>query len=72
MTELDIPPEIAELAERRERARGAGDFDAADELRRQIRRAGFDVMDTASGPVVTAAPPEPGPGATETGWASAT
>jgi len=57
--QADVPEEIRELAERRERARQARDFASADDLREQIRRGGFEVTDTPSGPVFQAFPPEP-------------
>ena len=50
----DIPPEIAELAERRDAARAARDFALADDLRDRIGTAGFDLMDTPSGTQVVA------------------
>jgi hypothetical protein len=53
----DVPEEIRRLAERREEARAAHDFAAADGLREQIRRAGFEVTDTPGGPTLRAAEP---------------
>jgi hypothetical protein len=49
----DIPEEVRDLADRRELARRNRDFDAADALRQDIRRAGFDVTDTPAGPILT-------------------
>lgn len=45
----NIPAEILELVARREAARGARDFAAADALRTRLRDAGFEVIDTPSG-----------------------
>jgi cysteinyl-tRNA synthetase len=43
------PPAIVELAERRQEARAAGDFDEADRLRGEIETAGWEVRDAADG-----------------------
>src|SRR5437660_1777291 len=59
MSEPGVPDEIRRLANRREAARTARDFAAADELRDQIRRAGFDVTDTPSGPALVRTESEP-------------
>jgi cysteinyl-tRNA synthetase len=40
------------LAEERERARAAGDFDRADALRQELAERGYEVRDTAEGPVL--------------------
>jgi hypothetical protein len=56
----EIPAEVRRLADRREEARRSGDFPAADALREQIRRAGYDVVDGPGGPVLrprSSAPP---------------
>jgi cysteinyl-tRNA synthetase len=45
----DAPPEIAELAERRQRARADRDFGEADRLRDEIDSAGWEVRDVADG-----------------------
>jgi cysteinyl-tRNA synthetase len=44
------PPELDELAQRRQAARATGDFDEADRLRDQIAAAGWEVRDTAEAP----------------------
>jgi cysteinyl-tRNA synthetase len=44
------PAEVIELAERREQARRQRDFAAADELRAEIRRHGWEVRDGPDGP----------------------
>jgi cysteinyl-tRNA synthetase len=43
------PEAVRELAERRERARGARDFAAADRLREQIAASGWEIRDGADG-----------------------
>jgi cysteinyl-tRNA synthetase len=48
----EVPPEMAELARRRDEARVARDWAAADALRDQIKAAGYVVEDTPSGTVV--------------------
>jgi cysteinyl-tRNA synthetase len=45
----EAPPEIAELAERRLRARAERDFGEADRLREEIERAGWEVRDVPGG-----------------------
>jgi cysteinyl-tRNA synthetase len=47
--EVDAPPEIVELAERRCAARAARDFDEADRLRAEIEAAGWEARDVADG-----------------------
>jgi cysteinyl-tRNA synthetase len=47
--EVDAPPEIVELAERRRAARTARDFDEADRLRAEIEAAGWEARDVADG-----------------------
>jgi cysteinyl-tRNA synthetase len=46
---VDAPPEIVELAERRQTARAARDFDEADRLRAEIESAGWEARDVADG-----------------------
>ncbi len=43
------PAEVRDLAERREQARGARDFAAADELRAEIAQKGWEIRDVAGG-----------------------
>jgi cysteinyl-tRNA synthetase len=45
----DAPPEIVELAERRQQARAVRDFDEADRLRGEIEAAGWEARDVAEG-----------------------
>jgi cysteinyl-tRNA synthetase len=47
--EVDAPPEVVELAERRRAARAARDFDEADRLRAEIEAAGWEARDVADG-----------------------
>jgi cysteinyl-tRNA synthetase len=49
----EIPHEVSDLTARREEARRAKDFRAADELRERIRAAGFDVTDGDGGPLLS-------------------
>jgi cysteinyl-tRNA synthetase len=46
----EAPEELTELARRRERAREERDFATADQLRDEIRAAGWDVRDGPDGP----------------------
>jgi cysteinyl-tRNA synthetase len=43
------PPEVVELAERRQQARAVRDFDEADRLRAEIEAAGWEARDVADG-----------------------
>jgi cysteinyl-tRNA synthetase len=45
----DVPDEIDALADRRQRAREAGDFAESDRLRDEITAAGWEVRDTPDG-----------------------
>jgi cysteinyl-tRNA synthetase len=45
----EAPPEAVRLAEEREEARAARDFDRADELRAEIERLGWEVQDSPDG-----------------------
>ena len=53
----DVPHEVRELVEERTRARQARDYAAADALRKRIRSAGYEVEDSAAGPVLRPARP---------------
>lgn len=46
---LDVPVEIMELVEKREKARKLGNFEESDKIRNQIRKVGFEIEDTPSG-----------------------
>jgi len=57
LAELDtapVPSEVRELAQERERARGAGDYEAADRLRDRLRDLGWGVRDGPEGPELVA------------------
>ena len=47
--DAEAPPEVRELAERREQARAGRDFGEADRLRDEIAAAGWDVRDVPEG-----------------------
>jgi cysteinyl-tRNA synthetase len=47
--EAEAPPDVRELAERREQARAGRDFGEADRLRDEIAAAGWDVRDVPEG-----------------------
>lgn len=49
----EIPADVETLAQQREQARQAGDYQKADQLRQHIEEAGYTVRDTANGPVLT-------------------
>jgi cysteinyl-tRNA synthetase len=48
--QVEIPAEVQELADARERARRDRDFDQADRLREQLGELGWEVRDGAQGP----------------------
>jgi len=47
--DVDAPPEITRLAERRQDARAAGAYAEADRIREQVEAAGWEVRDTPGG-----------------------
>lgn len=49
---LEIPAEVQKLLEKREQARKDKDFKKSDELRKEIKKLGYEVEDTPSGPRV--------------------
>lgn len=49
-----VPPQILKMAEERTKARAAGKWAAADELRKKIEAAGFKIEDTPRGPMIKA------------------
>jgi cysteinyl-tRNA synthetase len=51
--EEKLPVEIARLVEERQQARLARNWGKSDELRQQLQARGWEVRDTADGPVVT-------------------
>jgi cysteinyl-tRNA synthetase len=50
-----VPAEVMALLERREAARAARDFAAADAVRDRVRELGFEITDTPDGPQVSPA-----------------
>lgn len=51
-TPTKIPSDVLELSNKREELRESGEFDKADEIRKQINKKGFDIKDTAQGPQI--------------------
>lgn len=49
---MEIPEEVKKLVNQREEARKKGDFKKADKLRKEIKKFGFLVEDTPTGPIV--------------------
>lgn len=47
---IEVSPEVQKLIDARERARKEKDFEKSDELRKEIRKLGYDIEDNASGP----------------------
>ena len=50
---IEIPKEVKKLAEEREKARKAKDWNKSDELRENVKKMGFWINDTAEGPKLT-------------------
>ena len=48
--QVEVPADVSELSEQRERARAARDWALADQLREQLRALGWEVRDGADGP----------------------
>jgi cysteinyl-tRNA synthetase len=53
-----VPPEIVDLLARREERRAAKDFEAADQIRDEIRALGYEIVDSPTGASVRPAPTE--------------
>ncbi|MBI4038110.1 cysteine--tRNA ligase [Candidatus Daviesbacteria bacterium] len=51
---LEVPKNIMELVEKRENLRKAGNFKKADELRKEVKKQGFEIEDTPGGPKIQA------------------
>jgi len=49
---VEIPAEVQKLVNQREQVRKSGDFKKSDELRHKIKKLGFEIEDTPSGPKV--------------------
>lgn len=52
--ELEVPPDIAEMVERRAAARAAKDFATSDAVRDELAARGYTITDTPDGQVLTA------------------
>ncbi len=48
--EEEVPKQITELAEKREKARKEKDFKLADKIREEITKKGYIIEDTKEGP----------------------
>jgi len=49
---VEIPQSVMKLVEVREQARKSGDFEEADQARKEIEKQGYKVLDTSEGPQV--------------------
>ncbi|MDO8573855.1 MAG: cysteine--tRNA ligase, partial [Candidatus Daviesbacteria bacterium] len=49
---IEIPANVIKLVEKREAVRKSGDFKKGDEIRKEIKKLGFEVEDTPKGPKV--------------------
>lgn len=49
---LQVPANLIELVEKREHARKSGDFKKADELRKEIKKFGYEIEDSLKGPTI--------------------
>ncbi|MBI2086023.1 cysteine--tRNA ligase [Candidatus Daviesbacteria bacterium] len=49
---IEVPEEVQELVNQREKVRKSGDFKASDELRHQIKKLGYEIEDTPTGPKI--------------------
>lgn len=47
---LKVPKEVMKMVEKRENLRKAGDFAKADELRKEVKKMGYEIEDTPEGP----------------------
>ncbi|MBI2022491.1 cysteine--tRNA ligase [Candidatus Daviesbacteria bacterium] len=52
---VEIPEEVMRLVEQREEVRKQGDFEKSDQLRKEIKKLGFEIEDTPEGSKVKAA-----------------
>jgi len=48
--QIEVPEEVMKLVRKREQARNKGDFKQSDKLRHQVKKLGFEIEDTPSGP----------------------
>jgi len=49
---VEVPEEVMHLVRKREQARNTGDFKQSDKLRHEIKKLGYEIEDTPSGPKV--------------------
>ena len=49
---IEVPDEVMHLVRKREQARNTGDFNESDRLRKEIKKLGYEVEDTNTGPNV--------------------
>ncbi len=49
---IEIPEEVQKLVNQREQARKSEDFKKSDKLRKEIKKLGFEIEDTSSGPKI--------------------
>ncbi len=49
---LEVPTEVMELVEKRENVRKSGNFEESDKIRKEIKKLGYEVEDTADGPKI--------------------
>jgi len=47
---IEVPEEVQKLVAHRENARKSGDFKKSDDLRHKIKKLGFEIEDTSTGP----------------------
>lgn len=47
---LEIPEEVKKLVNERENARKSGDYEKSDEIRKEVKKLGFEILDTPEGP----------------------
>lgn len=47
---IEVPEEVMHLVRKREQARNTGNFKESDKLRKEIKKLGFQIEDTPSGP----------------------
>lgn len=52
--QIELPEEVMHLVRKREQARKSGDFKESDKLRHEIKKLGFEIEDTSSGPKIKA------------------
>lgn len=49
---IEVPEEVMHLVRKREQARNTGDFKESDKLRKEIKKLGYEIEDTPSGPKI--------------------